>query len=161
MVQKTWKPSLQVFRHYIICVAAVKLIQFLTFISDHSVFNNFYSSAFFKSTRESYWFHGNFRKWWKKLENLSYKFFVIISFALLRSSYFIFSHSLQIFLFLKSFTQSPSLNRHEKVTGFMEFSVNGKKNLKTFHTSFSSLYQLHCYGQVTSISYVQFRSFCF
>ena len=94
----------------------------------------------------------------KKLESLSYKVFVIVSFALLRSSYFIFLISITINLFLTMFTQLPFLTRHEKVTCFMKFSVNGKKNLKIFHTSFSSLFRLRCYGQVTSISYVHFRS---
>ena len=94
----------------------------------------------------------------KKLKSLSYKVFVIVSFALLRSSYFIFLISITINLFLTMFTQLPFLSRHEKVTCFMKFSVNGKKNLKIFHTSFSSLFRLRCYGQVTSISYVHFRS---
>ena len=40
--------------HYFICIATVKLLHFLTFISDLSVFNKFYSNAFFKSMRESY-----------------------------------------------------------------------------------------------------------
>ena len=66
----------------------------------------------------------------KKLENLPYKFFVIISFALLRSSYFIFLRSFQIFLFSTNFIQKPSLNGHEIVTLFLEFSVNGKKILE-------------------------------
>ena len=63
----------------------------------------------------------------KKLENLSYKFFVFISVALLRSSYFNFLRSFQILLFLTNFIQMTSLNQHEKGTLFMEFSVNGKK----------------------------------
>ena len=93
---------------------------------------------------------------------LSYKFSVITSFALLQSSFFNFLHSIQIILFLTILTQIPSLNWYQKVTVFMEFSVNGKKQLKkTFPTSFSSLFQLHCYSQVTSISYIHFRSFCF
>ena len=62
-----------------------------------------------------------------ELENLSYKFFANISFALLRSIYFNFLRSLQIFLFLEIFIEMPSLNWHEKVTGFMEISVNGKE----------------------------------
>ena len=93
---------------------------------------------------------------------LSYKFSVLISFALLQSSFFNFLHSIQIILFLTILTQMPSLNWYQKVTIFMEFSVNGKKQVKkTFPTSFSSLIQLHCYSQVTSISYIHFRSFCF
>ena len=87
------------FSHYFICLATVNLLQFLTSISDPSVFNKFYSNSF--------------------------------------------------------------LNRHEEVTPFMVFVVNGKKNMKIFSLGFSSLFQLHCYGQVTSISYVHFRSFCF
>ena len=51
----------------------------------------------------------------KKTKNISYKFFVITSFALLPSSYFNFSGSSQIILFLTNFTQMRSLNRHEKV----------------------------------------------
>ena len=43
---------------------------------------------------------------------------------------------------------------------FMEFSVSGENNLKIFPTSFSSLFHLRCYSQVTSISYVHFRSIC-
>ena len=93
--KKTWKSCIQFFRHYFICFATVKLLQFLTSISDPSNLNKFCSNAF--------------------------------------------------------------LNRHEEVTPFMVFIVNGKKNIKKFHTNFSSLFQLHCYGQVTSISYVQFR----
>ena len=61
----------------------------------------------------------------KYIKNISYKFFAIISFALLQSNYFIFLRSYQVFLFLTIFTQIPS-NRYEKVTPFMEFSVNGK-----------------------------------
>ena len=63
----------------------------------------------------------------KQLKNNSYRIVVIISFALLRSSYFNFLRPFQIFLFLKTFIEMPSLNRHEKVTGFLEFSANGKK----------------------------------
>ena len=62
-----------------------------------------------------------------ELENLSYKFFIIISFALLRSSYFNFLISFRINLFSTNFTQLPFLNWHEKVTTFMEISVNGKE----------------------------------
>ena len=61
---------------------------------------------------------------------------------------------------LTIFTQIPSSNRYEKVTPFMEFSVNGKKKLKVFPTSFLSLFHLHCSIQRTSISYVLFRSLC-
>ena len=60
------------------------------------------------------------------LENISYKFFVIIPFALLHSNYLSFLPSFQIVLFLTNFTQIP-LNRYEKVTHFMEFSVNDEK----------------------------------
>ena len=35
-----------------------------------------------------------------------------------------------------------------------------KNSLKIFPTSFLSLFHLHCYSQVTSISYVHFRPFC-
>ena len=80
---------MQVFRHYFICIATVKLLQFFNFISNQSIFNKLYSNA--------------------------------------------------------------SVNRHEKVIRFMKISVNGKKNLNFFHASFSSLFHMHCYGQVTSI----------
>ena len=89
----------------------------------------------------------------KTIEKIfSHKLFVIVWIALLRSIYFNFLHSFQIILFLTILTQMPSLNWYQKVTIFMELSVNGKKQLKkTFLTSFSSLFQLHCYSQVTSI----------
>ena len=63
----------------------------------------------------------------KQPKNLSCRILVIISFGLLRSSYFNFLRSFQIILFLTKFTQMPSVNQHEKVTSFMEFSANGKK----------------------------------
>ena len=53
-------------------------------------------------------------------------FSVLISSALLQSIYFNFLRSFQIILFLTNFTQL-TLNRYEKATPFMEFSVNGKK----------------------------------
>ena len=59
------------------------------------------------------------------LKNISHNCFFIISFALLQSNYFNFLRSFQIILFLTNFTQIP-LNRYEKVTLFMEFSVRGK-----------------------------------
>ena len=72
-----------------------------------------------------------------ELENLSYKFFVNISFAFLRSVYFNFVPSIRIILFLTNFTQMPSLNWHEKVTRFTECSANVKKNnLKIFPVGF-------------------------
>ena len=70
----------------------------------------------------------------KLLKKISYKFFVINSIAKLRSSYFNFLRSFQIILFLTIFTQMPCLNRHEKVTRFMEFSANGKKSIENFFT---------------------------
>ena len=57
------KIFLQFFRPFLICIATVKFFRFLTFISDHSLFNNSYSNAFFKLLPESYSFHGSFRKW--------------------------------------------------------------------------------------------------
>ena len=45
------------------CNATVKLLQFLTFISDPSVLNELYSNYLLKSTRECYSFHVIFRKW--------------------------------------------------------------------------------------------------
>ena len=59
----------------------------------------------------------------------SYKFFVVISFALLQSNYFNFLRSFQVILFSTNFTQIP-LNRYEKVTPFMKFAKKGKKNFK-------------------------------
>ena len=61
-----------------------------------------------------------------KLKTISYKCFVIISFALLQSRYFNLLRSFQIIVFLTNFTQIP-LKRYEKVSSFMEISVNGKK----------------------------------
>ena len=61
-----------------------------------------------------------------KLKNISYKFFAIISFALLQSRYFNLLRSFRIIVFLTNFTQIP-LNRYKKVSPFMEFSVYGKK----------------------------------
>ena len=52
----------------------------------------------------------------KYFKVIRYKFFVIISFALLQSSYFKFSRSFSIILFLTNFTQMPFLDRYEKVT---------------------------------------------
>ena len=94
------------------------------------------------------------------LKNISYRFFVIISFAWLESNYFNFLRSFQINLFSTNSTQIP-LNRYEKAIPFMEFSVKGKKNLKNISYNFSSLFHLHCYSQVTSISYDHFRPLCF
>ena len=65
-----------------------------------------------------------------ELENLSYKIFVIISFALLRSIYFNFVPSFRINLFFTNFTQMPSVNWHEKGTRFTEFSANVKKKFE-------------------------------
>ena len=59
----------------------------------------------------------------------------MISIALLQSNYFNFSRSIQIIVFLTNFTQKP-LKRYEKVSPFMEFSVNGKKKLKNFSYKF-------------------------
>ena len=70
--------------------------------------------------------HGIFRKREKIFKNISYKFFVITSFALLQLGYSNFLHSFQIILFLTDFNQIL-LNRYEKVTPFMEFFVKGKK----------------------------------
>ena len=61
----------------------------------------------------------------KQPKNLSYRILVIISFGLLRSSYFNFLCSFQILLFLTKNIQMTSLNQHEKVTPFMKVSVNG------------------------------------
>ena len=96
---------------------------------------------------------------WKKF---SYNFSVITWFALLQSSFLDFLHSFHIILFLTILTQMPSWNWYQKVTLSMDLSVNGKKQLKkVFPTSFSSLFQLQSCGQITSISYVLLRSFCF
>ena len=71
----------------------------------------------------------------KNLNNFSFKFFVIISFALLQSRYFNFLHSFQIIVFLRNFTQLP-LYRYEKVTPFMEFSVKGEKQFEVISYKF-------------------------
>ena len=63
----------------------------------------------------------------KQLKILSYSILVFISIGLLRSSYFNFLRSFQIFLFLTNFFQRPSLYRHENVTPVIDFSVYGKK----------------------------------
>ena len=60
---------------------------------------------------------------------ISYKFFVITSFALLQSRYFNLLRSFNIFVFLTNFTQIP-LNRYKKVSPFMDCSVNGEKQFK-------------------------------
>ena len=70
-------------------------------------------------------------------KSISYKFFIFISLALLQSNYFNFLRSIQIILFLTNFTQKL-LYRYEKVTPFIEFSVNGKKSLKRIATSLKS-----------------------
>ena len=68
----------------------------------------------------------------KAIENFfTHKLFVIIWIAMLRSSYCNFLCSFQILLFLTKNIQMTSLNRHEKVTPFMEFSVNGKNQPKS------------------------------
>ena len=46
------KYLLQFFRHYFICIATVKLLQFLRSFQIN-LFYTFYSNAFFKSIRES------------------------------------------------------------------------------------------------------------
>ena len=75
-------------------------------------------------------FYGNFVEGENSLKPFSYKFFVIISLALLQSGYFNLLRLFQIILFLTNFTQIH-LNRYERVSSFMEFSVNGKKQFKT------------------------------
>ena len=42
---------------------------------------------------------------------------------------------------------------------FLDFSLNGEKQYKKTSPKFLSLFHLHCHSQVTSISYVHFRSF--
>ena len=96
-------------------------------------------------------------------KNISFKFFVFISFALLQSKSFNFLRSFQIILFLTNFTQIP-VNRYEKVIPFMEFSVKGKKYVNNIsHRIFVliSFFHLPCFSQTTSISYVLFRAVCF
>ena len=93
----------------------------------------------------------------KELENLSYKFFVIISFALLRSSYFNFLRSVQIILFLTNLTQMPSLNWYQKVTLFMEISVKGKKQLKKFFLQVFRDY-FNCIATVKLLQFLTFTS---
>ena len=102
----------------------------------------------------------SFVKGKNNLKNISYKFFVIISFALLQSTYFNLLGSFQIIVFSTMFTQIP-LNLYKEVSPFMEFSVYGKKSLKIFPRSCASLFHLHCYTQTTSISYVHIKSLYF
>ena len=61
-------------------------------------------------------FDGVFRKRQKEYKNISYKLFVIISFALPQSSYFNFLRSIQIILFLSNFYSNAFFNWYEKVT---------------------------------------------
>ena len=72
----------------------------------------------------------------KQSKNLSYRILVIFSIGLLRSSYFNFLGSIQIVLFLTNSFQLPSLYPHEKLTPFVELSVNGKKKLKNLAYKF-------------------------
>ena len=65
------------------------------------------------------------------LRNISYKFFVTISFALLQSRHFNLLHSFQIIVFLTNFTQIP-INRYKKVSSFMEFFVNRIKIVQKY-----------------------------
>ena len=76
-------------------------------------------------------------------KNFAYKFVVIISFALLQSSYFNFSRSFQIILFLTNFTQLPSLNRYEKVTCENCGTQTTKPNLAR-HKNKCSVGTLYC-----------------
>ena len=96
-----------------------------------------------------------------ELENLSYKFIVIISFALLRSSYCYFLTSFKINLFLTNFTQLLFYIDTRKLLVSRNFPQMVKNNWKIFHTKFSSLFHLHCHFQFTSILYLPFVSFCF
>ena len=155
MVKKTWNSFMQDFRQYFICIATVKWLQFFNFISNQPVFNKLYSTAFFKSTREGYAFRGNFVNGKEYFKILSYKFSVITPFALLQSNFFNFLHSIQIILFFTNFTQMPSLNWHEKVTRFTEFSANGKKTTwKSFLLVFSQ-----CYICIATVKLLQFLTF--
>ena len=91
----------------------------------------------------------------KQPKNLSYRILVIISFGLLRSSYFNFLRSFEIFLFSTKITQMPSSNRHEKNFRFMEFSANGKKNnSKIFPIGFN-----HYFNWIATVKLLQFLKF--
>ena len=74
---------------------------------------------------------------------MSYKFFVIISFALLQSKYFNFLRSFQITVFLTNFTQKPSLNRYEKVKCENCGNQTTKPNL-AHHKKSCSAGTMHC-----------------
>ena len=115
----------------------VKLLQVPTSISEHSVFNKFYSNAFFKSTRQKLHVSWNFPQRVKKqIKNIPYRIVVIISFELLWSSYFKFLRPFQILLILTIFIQMPFLNQQLRVTRFMAFIVIGKKIVKIFPLGF-------------------------
>ena len=60
-------------------------------------------------------FYGIFRKWEEQFEYTWYKFFAVISFALLQSSCFNFYVPFRLFCQTTSIGM-PSLNRYEKVT---------------------------------------------
>ena len=82
----------------------------------------------------------------KRIKNFSYKFFVIISFALQQSSYFNFLRSFQIILFLTNFTEMPFLYRHKKVRcgkcGTQTIKLNLARHNK--RSSIGTLYFTQC-----------------
>ena len=105
--------SLQVLRHHCIWIATVKILQFLTFISNHCVFNKFYSNTFFKLMREKLRF---FRKCWKILQNFflqKLRHFLICIATVKVIQFLIFLSDHCVF---NKITQMPSLNRYEKAT---------------------------------------------
>ena len=61
-------------------------------------------------------FRGIFVNGTKQIKKFSHKLFVIVSFALLESSYLNFLRSIRMILFLTNFTQMLSFNRYEKIT---------------------------------------------
>ena len=86
--------------------------------------------------------YGNFRRWEQKVKNTCYKFFAIISFALLPSSRF----NLHVYFRLLCQTpiiEMPPLNRNEKVTCESFGTQTTKPNLAR-HKKRCSVGTLHC-----------------
>ena len=95
-------------------------------------------------------FRGNFRVREKNCKNTCYKFFAIISFALLQSSCFNFYVHFKSICLLP-FTQMPSLNRHEEVTCEDCGTQITKLNL--------ARHKKRCYQETNQLCYLEFRGF--
>ena len=90
-------------------------------------------------------FYGNFRRWDKNCKKTCYKFFAIISFALLPSRRFNF-HVYCRLLCQSPIIEMPSLNRYEKVTCENCGTQTSKLNLARHKKSCSAgtLYCTYC-----------------